>query len=305
MKDLFNRKQLAVHDGRDGFRLKDHPSEHPESVSKEKAAAYLSEMQERMQELQDKLYAQDRLSLLLVFQAMDAAGKDGTIRAVMSGVNPQGCHVVSFKAPTVHELDHDWLWRVYRELPERGKIGIFNRSHYEEVLVTKVHPELIANQRLPDIGKVEDLGKDFWEQRYATIRAMEEHLAANGTRILKFFLNVGKEEQKKRFLERIEDPAKNWKFSSRDVAERQYWDDYQAAYEEAIRETARPHAPWFVIPADHNRTRNLMVCDIIVNELESMNLAYPEPEAEELAKMEAAKKSLLSEYYMHFNGNNR
>jgi PPK2 family polyphosphate:nucleotide phosphotransferase len=295
MKDLFNRKHLAVYDGRDGFRLKDHPSEHPESVSKEKAAVYLSEMQERMQDLQDKLYAQDRLSLLLVFQAMDAAGKDGTIRAVMSGVNPQGCHVVSFKAPTVHELDHDWLWRVYRELPERGKIGIFNRSHYEEVLVTKVHPEFIVNQRLPDIRNVEDLGKDFWEQRYATIRAMEEHLATNGTRILKFFLNVGKEEQKNRFLERIEDPAKNWKFSSRDVAERQYWDAYQDAYEAAIRETARPHAPWFVIPADHNRTRNLMVCDIIVNELESMNLSYPEPEAEEMAKMEAAKKSLLSE----------
>jgi PPK2 family polyphosphate:nucleotide phosphotransferase len=294
MKHLFDRNQLAVTDGK-AFRLKDHPSEHPESVSKEKAAEYLAEMQTRMQDLQDKLYAQDRLSLLLVFQAMDAAGKDGTIRTVMSGVNPQGCHVVSFKAPTVHELDHDWLWRVYRELPERGKIGIFNRSHYEEVLVTKVHPEFIVNQRLPHIHTVSDLDADFWEQRYEAIRAMEEHLAANGTRILKFFLNVGKEEQKKRFLERIEDPAKNWKFSSRDVAERQYWDAYQDAYEEAIRETARPHAPWFVIPADHNRTRNLMVCDIIVNELESMNLAYPEPEAEELAKMQAAKQSLLNE----------
>jgi len=294
MKHLFDRNQLAVTDGK-AFRLKDHPSEHPESVSKEKAAEYLAEMQTRMQGLQDKLYAQDRLSLLLVFQAMDAAGKDGTIRTVMSGVNPQGCHVVSFKAPTVHELDHDWLWRVYRELPERGKIGIFNRSHYEEVLVTKVHPEFIVNQRLPHIHTVSDLDADFWEQRYEAIRAMEEHLAANGTRILKFFLNVGKEEQKKRFLERIEDPAKNWKFSSRDVAERQYWDAYQDAYEEAIRETARPHAPWFVIPADHNRTRNLMVCDIIVNELESMNLAYPEPEAEELAKMQAAKQSLLNE----------
>ncbi|MFN7300333.1 MAG: polyphosphate kinase 2 family protein [Bacteroidota bacterium] len=294
MKNLFDRKQLAITDGK-AFRLKDHPSEHPESVSKEKAAEYLAEMQTRMQDLQDKLYAQDRLSLLLVFQAMDAAGKDGTIRTVMSGVNPQGCHVVSFKAPTVHELDHDWLWRVYRELPERGKIGIFNRSHYEEVLVTKVHPEFIVNQRLPHIHTVSDLDADFWEQRYEAIRAMEEHLAANGTRILKFFLNVGKEEQKKRFLERIEDPAKNWKFSSRDVAERQYWDAYQDAYEEAIRETARPHAPWFVIPADHNRTRNLMVCDIIVNELESMNLAYPEPEAEELAKMQAAKQSLLNE----------
>ncbi len=294
MKHLFDRNQLAITDGK-AFRLKDHPSEHPESVSKEKAAEYLAEMQTRMQDLQDKLYAQDRLSLLLVFQAMDAAGKDGTIRTVMSGVNPQGCHVVSFKAPTVHELDHDWLWRVYRELPERGKIGIFNRSHYEEVLVTKVHPEFIVNQRLPHIHTVSDLDADFWEQRYAAIRAMEEHLAANGTRILKFFLNVGKEEQKKRFLERIEDPAKNWKFSSRDVAERQYWDAYQDAYEEAIRETARPHAPWFVIPADHNRTRNLMVCDIIVNELESMNLAYPEPEAEELAKMQAAKQSLLNE----------
>jgi PPK2 family polyphosphate:nucleotide phosphotransferase len=294
MKNLFDRKQLAIADGK-AFRLKDHPSEHPESVSKEKAAEYLAEMQARMQDLQDKLYAQDRLSLLLVFQAMDAAGKDGTIRTVMSGVNPQGCHVVSFKAPTVHELDHDWLWRVYRELPERGKIGIFNRSHYEEVLVTKVHPEFIVNQRLPCIHTVSDLDADFWEQRYAAIRAMEEHLAANGTRILKFFLNVGKEEQKKRFLERIEDPAKNWKFSSRDVAERQYWDAYQDAYEEAIRETARPHAPWFVIPADHNRTRNLMVCDIIVNELESMNLRYPESEAEELAKMQAAKQSLLNE----------
>jgi len=294
MKNLFDRKQLAITDGK-AFRLKDHPSEHPESVSKEKAAEYLAEMQTRMQDLQDKLYAQDRLSLLLVFQAMDAAGKDGTIRTVMSGVNPQGCHVVSFKAPTVHELDHDWLWRAYRELPERGKICIFNRSTYEEVLVTKVHPEFIVNQRLPHIHTVSDLDADFWEQRYEAIRAMEEHLAANGTRILKFFLNVGKEEQKKRFLERIEDPAKNWKFSSRDVAERQYWDAYQDAYEEAIRETARPHAPWFVIPADHNRTRNLMVCDIIVNELESMNLAYPEPEAEELAKMQAAKQSLLNE----------
>lgn len=292
---FFDRSALAVTDGSKGFRLKDHPTEHPESISKEKASAALSEMQERMQELQDKLYAQDRLSLLLVFQAMDAAGKDGTIRTVMSGINPQGCHVVSFKAPTVHELDHDWLWRVYRELPERGKIGIFNRSHYEEVLVTKVHPEFIVNQRLPDIRNAEDLGKDFWEQRYAAIRAMEEHLAGNGTRILKFFLNVGKEEQKKRFLERIEDPAKNWKFSSRDVAERQYWDAYQDAYEDAIRETARPHAPWFIIPADHNRTRNLMVCSIIVEALESMNLAYPEPEPEEMARMEEAKKQLLQD----------
>jgi PPK2 family polyphosphate:nucleotide phosphotransferase len=296
MKEKFYQsKDIAVWHGDKGFKLRDYSTTYKTDLKKSASKDLLIEMQQRMQQLQDMLYAQDKYSLLLVFQAMDAAGKDGTIRSVMSGVNPQGCHVVSFKAPSSKELDHDYLWRTNRELPERGRIGIFNRSHYEEVLVTKVHPKFIVNQRLPGINDIADITGDFWEKRYAAIRSMEKHLFENGTLVLKFFLHVGKDVQKKRFLERIEDPEKNWKFSYRDIEERPHWDAYQKAYEEAIAETARPWAPWFIIPADHNWMRNFLVCDLIVEALESLDLQYPKLPEAEMQLLHEAKSRLLAE----------
>jgi len=292
---FYKSKDIAVWDGENGFNLSDYPTTYETNLKKGESKDLLIEMQQRLQQLQDMLYAQDKFSLLLVFQAMDAAGKDGTIRSVMSGVNPQGCHVVSFKAPSSKELDHDYLWRTNRELPERGRIGIFNRSHYEEVLVTKVHPNYIVNQRLPGIDKIEAIDQNFWLRRYEAIRSMEKHLFENGTLVLKFFLHVGKDVQKKRFLERIDDPEKNWKFSYRDIEERQHWDAYQRAYDEAIRETARPWAPWFVIPADHNWMRNYLVCDLIVEALESLNLHYPTLPETEIQLLQEAKRRLQSE----------
>jgi PPK2 family polyphosphate:nucleotide phosphotransferase len=242
-------------------------------------------------ELQDMLYAQDRWSVLLVFQAMDAAGKDSAIKHVMSGVNPQGCQVFSFKAPTHEELDHDWLWRCWRALPERGRIGIFNRSYYEEVLVVKVHPELLGAQRLP----AEFAGKRLWKDRYRDIRAMERHLARNGTLILKFFLNVSKNAQKKRFLERIDEPEKHWKFAAGDVRERAHWKAYMEAYEAAIRETSAPHAPWYVVPADNKWYTRAIVAAAIVDGLTGLALHYPNVDKAKLAELAAAKKALLAE----------
>lgn len=245
---------------------------------------------ERMQELQNQLYASDKYSLLLIFQAMDAAGKDSTIKHVMSGLNPQGTQVFSFKKPSDEELDHGYLWRISKALPERGRIGIFNRSHYEEVLVVRVH-DLIKYQRLPD----EVMTNDIWQKRFEQINNFEKYLYENGTIILKFFLHVSKEEQKKRFLERIEDKSKNWKFAEADLKEREYWNDYQKYYQEAISSTSKDYAPWYIIPADKKWFMRLIVSEIIVKKLESLNLKYPELSKEQLESLAKCKTQLLSE----------
>ncbi|MBI3149733.1 MAG: polyphosphate kinase 2 family protein [Betaproteobacteria bacterium] len=247
---------------------------------------------EALQEAQKKLYADDRYALLVIFQAMDAAGKDGTIKAVMSGVNPAGCQVFSFKAPTHEELDHDFLWRCWKNLPERGRIGIFNRSHYEEVLVVKVNPGYLEGQRLPHRpAKLAEL----WAQRYQSIRAAEQHWARNGVVVLKFFLNVSKDEQKKRFLARIDDPKAHWKFSSDDLKVRRGWDRYMDAYADALNETSRPCAPWYAIPADNKSFMRRTVAEIILGTLEGLDLAYPKlSEAERIAMVEA-RAQLLAE----------
>lgn len=226
---------------------------------------------DKISELQRKLYADDRYALLLVFQAMDAAGKDGTIRAVMSGVNPAGCQVSSFKAPSDEELEHDWLWRTSKRLPERGRIGVFNRSYYEEVLAVRVHPEYLANQRLPSPS-----GDDIWDQRFESIRDHELHLSRNGTIVLKFWLNVSKDEQKQRFLKRLQTPEKYWKFSKSDLTTRARWDEYMQAYESLLNETSREHAPWYAIPADNKRHMRLAVAEIVLKTLEALPLRYPE-----------------------------
>ncbi len=254
---------------------------------KDEAENDLAKNIKRMRELQDILYAQGVYSLLIIFQAMDAAGKDGTIEHVMSGINPQGCHVVSFKQPSPEELGHDFLWRCQKALPERGKIGIFNRSHYEEVLVVRVHPEILQNQQLPP-GMADD--KDIWKERFESIRDWEKHLAKNGTHILKFFLNVSREEQKQRFLDRINEPEKNWKFSMGDVKERGHWEDYMAAYADAIEETSTEKAPWYIIPADKKWFMCLAVSEIIVEALESMKLHYPNVSDAHLNRDRRSKK---------------
>jgi len=235
--------------------------------SKKECKQRLEELKVRLGDLQRVLYADNSYSVLLVFQAMDAAGKDGTIRAVLSGVNPQGCQVFSFKQPSREELDHDFLWRTSKDLPERGRIGVFNRSYYEEVLVVRVHPEYLGGQHLPYQPKLSAL----WKQRYRSIREHEEHLVRNGTIILKFWLNVSKEEQRERFLSRLDEPEKNWKFSSSDVKERGYWDDYQAAYQDLLRTTSKTHAPWYAIPADDKPFMRLQVAQIVVDALESLD----------------------------------
>ncbi len=244
---------------------------------------------------QELLYASDKQSLLLVFQAMDAAGKDGTIKHVMSGVNPQGCEVHSFKAPSSEELSHNFLWRYSKALPERGRIGIFNRSYFEEVLILKVHPEILARQGLPD-GLLALAGKkSFWRQRYEDINAFEEHLTRNGTVILKFFLNVSFDEQRERFLERAEDPAKHWKFSPNDLTERAYWSDYMRAFEDALNATSTQYAPWYVIPADHKWAMRAAVADIVSTTISGMGLAFPQVSDEQLAVIQAARTQLAEE----------
>lgn len=240
---------------------------------------------------QDKLYAQDRRSLLLVFQAMDAAGKDGTIKHVMSGVNPQGCQVTSFKQPSAEELDHDWMWRSWKALPERGRIGIFNRSYYEEVLVVRVHETILATQKLPK----QALTKGIFRERLRDIAHFEDYLTRNGTTVLKFFLHVSRKEQKKRFIERLDEPDKNWKFAIGDVKERTYWNDYMAAYEDAIRATATRAAPWFVVPADNKWFTRLVVVSAIVEAMENMKLAYPKVTDAQKADLARARELLLTE----------
>jgi len=282
-------KPYEVRSGKD-FRLKDFDPADTAGLgaeSKPKAQELLQKGVERLAELQGKLYAQDSRALLLIFQAMDAAGKDGTIKHVMSGVNPQGCQVYSFKAPSQQDLDHDYLWRTTRCMPERGRIGIFNRSYYEEVLVVRVHPELLEAEKLPR----EFLGKHIWKQRYADIRNFENYATNNGTVIRKFFLHLSKEEQRKRFLQRLDTPEKNWKFSSADVRERGYWDNYQQAYEEMIQHTATKSAPWYVIPADNKWFARLVVAGAVVDALEELKLHYPvvdEAKKKELKQAEAA-----------------
>ncbi len=277
-----------------GFRLKDidpGDTRKLKSDQKDEAQAVLARGVEWLAEEQDKLYAQDRWSVLLVFQAMDAAGKDGTIKHVMSGVNPQGCQVYSFKSPSPEELDHDFLWRTTKCLPERGRIGIFNRSYYEEVLVVRVHEAILARQKLPR----RLVTKRIWDERLEDIAAFERYLARNGTVILKFFLHVSRKEQKKRFMERLDQPEKHWKFAAGDVHERQYWDDYMAAYEDAIRATAAKHAPWFVVPADNKWFTRIVVGAAIVDALGSLDLHYPKVDAERLAQHAEAKKALLAD----------
>ncbi|HCY75921.1 MAG TPA: polyphosphate--nucleotide phosphotransferase [Ignavibacteriales bacterium] len=258
--------------------------------SKDEAKELLEQNIEKMIELQDKLYAQDKYSLLLIFQAMDAAGKDSTIKHVMSGLNPQGTQVYSFKQPSKEELDHGYLWRIQKVVPERGRIGIFNRSHYEEVLVVKVH-DLLKSQPIPQ----DLIDKNIWQKRYEQISNFENYLYENGTIILKFFLHVSKDEQKERFLARIEDQSKNWKFSAADVEERKYWDDYQKAYEEAISATSRKNAPWYIIPADKKWFARLLVSEVIVETLKKLKLEYLKLSKERLADLQKSKEVLLSQ----------
>ena len=275
------------------FRLADHDpaGNGGDRLGKERAKEAIAAGVRRLAELQDRLYAQDRWSVLVVFQAMDAAGKDGVIKHVMSGVNPQGCEVHPFKAPSDQELDHDWMWRCARVLPSRGKIGIFNRSYYEEVLVVRVRREILGAQKIPPALVTDRI----WEERFEDIRAWEKHLARNGTRILKFFLHVSRAEQKRRFLERLEDPEKHWKFAEGDVRERGRWDEYMRAYEEAIRATAAPHAPWHVVPADDKWLCRTLVAATIVESLEAIDLQYPTVSPERRGQLEAARRSLLEE----------
>lgn len=247
---------------------------------------------ERLSELQDILYAQDIHALLIIFQAMDAAGKDSAIKHVMSGINPQGCHVTAFKSPSSEELDHDFLWRCVKNLPERGKIGIFNRSYYEEVLIVRVHPEILQSQKLPAAAKKD---KNIWKKRFEDIRNFEDYLENNGVHVLKFFLHVSKEEQKKRFLARIDTPEKNWKFSSQDAKERTFWDNYMKCYEDLIEHTSTAKAPWYIIPADKKWFTRVAVSEIIAEKLESMDLHYPKVSEAQLKELEAAKKILESE----------
>lgn len=261
-----------------------------DELTKQEAKEQLTNDIGKLAELQSMLYAQDRYSILIIFQAMDAAGKDGTIKHVMSGINPQGCQVFSFKQPSAEELDHDYLWRINRCLPERGRIGIFNRSHYEDVLIARVHPEIVLSAKLPDIKTVNDIGTDFWKRRYRQINDFERYLTENGTVVLKFFLNVSKAEQKKRFMERLEDESKNWKFSSADIEERRFWDEYMKAYADVLTETSTEVAPWYVIPADNKWFMRYAVGRIICDRMQQMDLHYPKLSEEELKKLEEYKK---------------
>jgi PPK2 family polyphosphate:nucleotide phosphotransferase len=277
-------------------RLSDFSTDYTGSFSESgEAEKELEKGIKKLSQLQDKLYADNRFALLIVLQAMDAAGKDGTIKHVMSGINPQGCSVTSFKTPSDEELDHDYLWRCMKLLPAKGDIGIFNRSYYEEVLVVRVHPGILENQKLSTLksGMIPD--ESFWKQRFSDINNFEKYLYNNDIRILKFFLHVSKEEQKKRFLKRIEKPEKNWKLSDRDVAERKYWDDYQYAYEQALIHTSTDTAPWYVIPADHKWFMHLAVCRIIIDQLESLDLNYPQMNGSEKEALERGKQMLLKE----------
>src|SRR6478752_1475271 len=291
-KDIIDRfrvppgKKVRLKDHNPGWKQTDEFEELGKDEIKERAKLALEHNLADLAEAQGLLYADDRYAVLIVLQAMDAAGKDGTIKHVMSGLNPQGCQVFSFKKPSAEELDHNFLWRYMRCLPERGRIGIFNRSYYEDVLVVKVHPEFIGRQ-LP--REKEKFGKKFWEDRYEDINAFERHLVRNGTVVLKFFLNVSKDEQKKRFLDRLNRPEKNWKFSPADLAERAYWDDYQAAYEDALAATSTDWAPWYVVPADHKWVTRSVVADVVTTTIRGLDLKYPDVTPEQRKLLEEAR----------------
>jgi len=286
-------ENFRVGDGKD-FQLKKYSTDPDTDLGAEDKPLMKETLQigvETLAGLQDILYAQDKWSLLLIFQAMDAAGKDGAIKHVMSGVNPQGCQVTSFKAPSPEELDHDFLWRCQKQLPERGRIGIFNRSYYEEVLVVRVHEQILMSQKLPE----KMITKDIWKDRFKDIRNFEKYLYRNGTVVVKFFLHVSKDEQKKRFIERIDNPEKNWKFSAADAKERNYWKDYMKAYEEMIRETSTKKSPWYVVPADNKSFARIVIASAVINALDDLGLDYPKVGEEKIAELNAIKKALLEE----------
>jgi len=291
MKNEFS--ELIVR-GDDKFSIKGVKTDYTGGYNKEKAKDALINSKIEINHLQEKLYASATHSILIIFQAMDAAGKDSAIEHVMSGLNPQGCQVFSFKVPTSEEYKHDFLWRHIKALPERGRIGIHNRSHYENVLVCKVHPEYIVSENIPGFDDVKKVNKSFWKQRYESIRNFENHLTQNGTVVLKFFLNVSKDEQKKRFLDRIEDPTKNWKFSSGDIKERNLWDDYMKAYEDAINETATKDAPWHIIPADKKWFARLAISEIIADKLKNLDLKFPVLDEAEQSKLLETKMALMN-----------
>lgn len=273
--------------------LKDYDTSYSGDLEKEAGKTELDLTKEELSKLQETLYAADSHSILILFQAMDAAGKDSAIAHVMSGLNPQGCQVYSFKTPTSEEYDHDFLWRHYKALPERGRIGIHNRSHYENVLVCKVHPEYVLSEKIPGYDTVKKIDDKFWKRRYESIRNFEKHITDNGTVVIKFFLYVSKDEQKERFLERIDNPVKNWKFSSADITEREKWDDYMSAYEQAIEETSTEKAPWYIIPADKKWYARLLISQILEQHLKDMDLKFPVLDEEEMAKLEEIQRSLL------------
>jgi PPK2 family polyphosphate:nucleotide phosphotransferase len=288
-------KKLRVKPGKE-IQLKDYATGYKgKTVNKKEAEELLEKGLKQLAEIQDKLYVHNEYSVLIILQAMDAAGKDSTIKHILSGLNPTGVSVHSFKTPTSLELDHDYLWRHTLALPRRGEIGIHNRSHYENVLVTRVHPEYILNEHLPGIESVRDIDKKFWKERFKQINRYEKNLYRNGTVVLKFFLHLSKEEQKKRFLERIEDPTKNWKFSMQDLKERTLWDEYQRAYEEAISATSHDHAPWFVIPADDKWYARLAIASVIYQQFETLHIDYPAPDSTLKEELLKAKDILLNE----------
>lgn len=278
-------------DGSGKFRLKSHRTNEKGGLDKDKAEKITEEIRKRLSDFQERLYAQDRWSLLVILQGMDAAGKDSAIKGIFEGVNPQGCEITSFKQPTVHELDHDFMWRTLIALPERGRIGIFNRSYYEECLVTRVHPEFLAQEKIPQ----KLVTKNIWRERFTDISAIERYLSHNGTVILKFFLNVSKKEQRERFLDRLEQPSKNWKFSMNDISERALWPRYMAVYQDIVRQTSTTFAPWHVVPADHKWFARLVIGSAIVSALDSLNLHFPRADKASLQEFKRVRKALENE----------
>ncbi|WP_426483495.1 polyphosphate kinase 2 family protein [Flavobacterium sp. 2] len=283
-------EQFCVGDDKN-FTLKDKPTSYFGDESKSAIKEALQMGVKALAAMQDTLYAQDKWSVLIIFQAMDAAGKDGAIKHVMSGINPQGCQVSSFKGPSSEELDHDYLWRCQKHLPERGRIGIFNRSYYEEVLVVRVHEQILRGQKIPE----KLITEDIWDERFQDIRNFEKYLNRNGTVVIKFFLNLSKEEQKKRFIERVDNPDKNWKFSAADAKERGYWNDYMFAYEELIKNTSTKKSPWYVIPADNKYYARIAIASAIIHALDEMDLEYPKVSEEKIAELNTVKQALLNE----------
>jgi len=290
MKGIVNKFKITTGEK---FSLKDFDTAYSADIKKEDSEAVLQDIIKEISGLQEALYAGKRYALLILFQAMDAAGKDGAIAHSLSGLNPQGCEVFSFKQPSEEELEHDFLWRHHKAVPQFGRIGVHNRSHYENVLITKVHPELLMDEKLPGINSVKDVSKKFWEYRYESICSFEKHLTSTGTVIIKFFLHLSKDEQKERFLKRIDDPDKNWKFSAADIKERAFWDDYMDAYEKAIKETATENCPWYVLPADKKWFTRIAISTIILDTLKGLNLEYPVLPKAEKEQLEEAKKALL------------